>query len=202
MRLNSRYHLIVAASLAALLGNANLRADILQGEDIEITSQLDGNASQSATVVDNSDGTQFDSSALNFSWMIPGDYFTFGSNGGDLESFTVQLSGNSTFSSTDTLNLSFTLPAGYTFDPSETALVRAYSGVSGGVSGGTLSFQLTNMDSLSTIDNVNTTIEWLSRVQGPASAPDACSTAVLLAGASVLLLGFAARGYGRRGLAV
>jgi hypothetical protein len=198
MPLKPRFCLILVACLAAVLGNTHLCADPLTGQDIEITTQLDNGPTESASVVDNSDGTQFDSSSLDFSWMIPGDYFSFGVQPNGLDTFTLLLSGNSTFGPGDVLDVSFTLPSEFTFDSSETAFGRTYFGASITTEGSTLSLQLPDLDTISgLLDGVNTPVEAISRVQ----VPDASSTVVLLAGAVVLMLGLAERSKRRRAMA-
>lgn len=198
MRFNPIACLILASVSVAILGNTSLRADPLTGSEIVITSQLNGGPVESATVVDNSDGAQFDSSALNFSWMIPGDYVTFGYHNDGLDAFALMLSGNSTFAPTDVLDVSFTLASGMTFDASDDDLSQAYFGASMSTDKNTLDLHLTELDSISgLIDNVNTNVEALSRVQ----VPDASSTFVLLATASLLVLGLSNWGQRRRAVA-
>lgn len=186
---------LILISLAAVSGNTRLRADLLTGQNIEITTQLNNGPAESASVVDNSDGSQIDSSALNFSWMIPGDYFSFGVQPNGLDTFTLLLSGNNTFGPTDVLDISFTLPTGFTFDSSENTLIRSYFGVSSTANGGTLDLQLPNLDAISEqIDNVNTPVEVAIGVQ----VPDASSTALLLAGGLAVMLVFIEQSRRRR----
>lgn len=175
----------------------------MDGASITITSSFNGSASELRTVtVDLTSGSRELVDAGGFSWMIPGDHIDV--SGGTLDRFRFEIFFSSDhsplgttpqaplFDDDDYLDVTFQLPAGWTFDAA--AITKAISVQASGVNhGNSLSMHIYGLGQMTGGSAAfSGTFEWLGIISdGPqASVPEGGATAgLLVAGLALIAFG-------------